>query len=199
MRPRVLVVDNYDSFTYNLVQYLGQLGAQVEVFRNDAIDVLGIADRSPDGIVLSPGPGAPKSSGVSMEVAREQPGNCPILGICLGHQIIGEVFGGNVVRNEAILHGKASSVFHRDEGLFAGLSIPFPAGRYHSLVVERESKPECLEETAWTEQGEIMGLRHRTLPIEGVQFHPESVLTPDGSVILRNWLNRLRAASGRRG
>ncbi|ACG75372.1 glutamine amidotransferase of anthranilate synthase [Anaeromyxobacter sp. K] len=188
-RPvRLLLVDNYDSFTFNLVQYLGELGAEVEVFRNDEIDVPGIRARRPDALVLSPGPCTPDQAGVTLEVLRTLSGALPILGVCLGHQAIGQAFGGKVVRNVRIVHGKASPVHHRGEGLYAGLPAPFQAGRYHSLVVERESLPDALEITSWTEEGEIMGLRHRALDVEGVQFHPESILTLDGKRLLGNWL-----------
>ncbi len=189
--PRLLVIDNYDSFTFNLVQYLGELGAEVEVFRNDAIDVAGIRRRRPRGLVFSPGPCTPTEAGVTVPAVRQLAGEIPILGVCLGHQAIGQAFGGRVVRNFRIVHGKASPVRHRGRGLFEGLPSPFPAGRYHSLVVERRSLPAALAVTAWTEEGEIMGLRHRRLEVEGVQFHPESVLTPDGKRLLANWLSRL--------
>jgi anthranilate synthase component 2 len=192
MRPRVLLVDNYDSFTFNLVQYLGELGARVEVFRNDQIDVEGIRARRPDGLVLSPGPCTPSEAGVTLEAIRALAGSLPILGVCLGHQAIGQAFGGKVVRNRRIVHGKPSPVVHRGRGLYAGLPSPFQAGRYHSLVVERRSLPRALAVTSWTREGEIMGLRHRRLDVEGVQFHPESVLTAHGKALLANWLARLR-------
>lgn len=197
-RPRVLLLDNYDSFTFNLVQYLGELGAAVEVFRNDRIDVAGIRARRPVGLVLSPGPCTPDEAGVTLEAIAALSGALPLLGVCLGHQAIGQAFGGRVVRNARILHGKASPVHHRGDGLYAGLPAPFQAGRYHSLVVERETLPACLEITAWTAEGEIMGLRHRTLEVEGVQFHPESILTTEGKALLANWLARLEPASRRR-
>ncbi len=190
-RPRLLVVDNYDSFTFNLVQYLGELGAEVEVFRNDAIDVEGIRRRRPRGLVLSPGPCTPDEAGITVPAIRALAGQIPILGVCLGHQAIGRAFGGEVVRNFRIVHGKASPVRHRGVGIFAGLPSPFLAGRYHSLVVRRSSLPRALQVTAWTDEGEIMGLRHRTLEVEGVQFHPESVLTGEGKKLLANWLARL--------
>jgi len=189
--PRVLVVDNYDSFTFNLVQFLGELGAEVEVFRNDAIDVAGLRSRRPDGLVLSPGPCTPDQAGVTLAAIGALAGALPILGVCLGHQAIGQAFGGRVVRNARIVHGKASPVRHRGRGLFAGLPSPFDAGRYHSLVVERKSLPSALVITAWTDEGEIMGLRHRRLDVEGVQFHPESILTEGGQALLGNWLERL--------
>lgn len=191
----LLMIDNYDSFTYNVVQYLGELGADVHVVRNDEIAVADIEALAPEKIVISPGPCTPNEAGVSMEVIRTYAGRLPILGICLGHQSIGQVFGGKVVRARAVMHGKTSPIFHRGEGVFSGLSEPFEATRYHSLVVERESLPDCLEVTAWTqtESGqvdEIMGLRHRELAIEGVQFHPESILTAHGHDLLRNFLEQ---------
>jgi anthranilate synthase/aminodeoxychorismate synthase-like glutamine amidotransferase len=195
---RVLLIDNYDSFTFNLVQYLGELGAAVEVFRNDRIDVPGIRARRPDGLLLSPGPCTPAEAGVTLEAVAALAGALPVLGVCLGHQAIGQAFGGRVIRNARIVHGKASPVHHRGDGLYAGLSAPFQAGRYHSLVVERATLPRCLEITAWTDQGEIMGLRHRTLEVEGVQFHPESILTVEGKALLANWLGRLRPTPARR-
>jgi anthranilate synthase component 2 len=191
--PRLLLVDNYDSFTFNLVQYLGELGGKVAVFRNDAIDVAGIRAARPDALVISPGPCTPDEAGVSLAAIRELAGELPVLGVCLGHQAIGQAFGGRVVRNARIVHGKASPVLHRGEGIFRGVPSPFAAGRYHSLVVERKSLPRELQVTAWTREGEIMGLRHRRLDVEGVQFHPESVLTGHGKALLANWLERLRA------
>ena len=196
MKPRLVLVDNYDSFTWNLVQYLGELGADVRVFRNDAIDVAGIRRLRPAALVVSPGPCTPDEAGVSLAAIRELSGELPILGVCLGHQAIGQAFGGKVVRNDRIVHGKASPVLHRGEGLYAGLPTPFDAGRYHSLVVERSSLPRALAVTSWTREGEVMGLRHRTLDVEGVQFHPESVLTTHGKALLGNWLARV--GSGRR-
>ncbi len=189
--PRLLLVDNYDSFTFNLVQILGELGADVDVFRNDRIDVAGIRERRPDGLVLSPGPCTPDQAGVTLEAIGALAGDLPILGVCLGHQAIGQAFGGRVVRNRRIVHGKASPVRHRGRGTYAGIPSPFLAGRYHSLVVERRTLPRCLAVTAWTDEGEIMGLRHRALDVEGVQFHPESILTGDGRALLANWLRRL--------
>ena len=194
--PRLLLVDNYDSFTWNLVQYLGELGADVEVFRNDQIDVAGIRARAPDGLVLSPGPCTPTEAGVTLEAIGALGGDLPILGVCLGHQAIGQAYGGKVIRNFRIVHGKASPVLHAGAGLFAGLPSPFEAGRYHSLVVERETLPEVLEVTAWTAEGEIMGVRHRVLDVEGVQFHPESILTGEGKRLLGNWVARLRGDGG---
>jgi anthranilate synthase component 2 len=193
---RLLLIDNYDSFTFNLVQYLGELGAELEVFRNDEISVEEIRAKRPDGVVLSPGPCTPDDAGVTLPAIRALAGELPILGVCLGHQAIGQAFGGKVVRNFRIVHGKSSPVRHAGAGLFAGLPSPFEAGRYHSLVVERESLPEALEVTAWTDEGEIMGLRHRTLDVEGVQFHPESILTVEGKRLLGNWLARLRVEEG---
>jgi anthranilate synthase component 2 len=199
MKPRLLLLDNYDSFTFNLVQYLGELGAEVEVFRNDRIDVAGIRRRRPQGLVISPGPCTPDEAGVTLEAIRALAGELPILGVCLGHQAIGQAFGGRVVRNRRIVHGKASPVHHRGRGLYAGLPSPFPAGRYHSLVVERRSLPRALAVTAWTREGEIMGLRHRRLEVDGVQFHPESILTERGKALLENWLGRLgRGPAARR-
>jgi anthranilate synthase/aminodeoxychorismate synthase-like glutamine amidotransferase len=191
---RLLLVDNYDSFTFNLVQYLGELGAAVEVFRNDRIDVAGIRSRRPRGVVLSPGPCTPDEAGVTLEAVRALAGEVPILGVCLGHQAIGQAFGGRVVRNARIVHGKASPVLHRREGLYRGLPSPFLAGRYHSLVVDRRTVPRSLAITAWTREGEIMGLRHRGFDVEGVQFHPESILTEHGKALLGNWLGRLGRA-----
>jgi len=189
--PRLLLVDNYDSFTFNLVQYLGELGADVDVFRNDAIDVAGIRARRPDGLVLSPGPCTPDQAGVTLAAIREMAGDLPILGVCLGHQAIGQAFGGRVVRNFRIVHGKASPVLHGGAGIYAGVPSPFLAGRYHSLVVERATLPAALRVTSWTEEGEIMGLRHEVLDVEGVQFHPESILTEPGKTLLGNWLRRI--------
>jgi anthranilate synthase component II len=191
MSPRLLLVDNYDSFTFNLVQYLGELGARIEVFRNDAIDVAGIRARKPDGLVFSPGPCTPDEAGVTLAAIRELAGALPILGVCLGHQAIGQAFGGKVIRNFRILHGKSSPVRHGGAGLYEGVPSPFEAGRYHSLVVERETLPADLEVTSWTDEGEIMGLRHRALDVEGVQFHPESILTSEGKKLLGNWLGRV--------
>ena len=191
----LLLIDNYDSFTFNLAQYLGELGQDVKVLRNDAVDVAGIRALAPQHIVISPGPGTPDQAGVSLELIRDLAGAIPILGVCLGHQAIGQAFGGKVIRAKEIMHGKTSPVRHRGEGVFAGLPDPFEATRYHSLVVERASLPDCLEITAWTEHAdgsfdEIMGLRHKALPIEGVQFHPESILTRHGHDLLRNFLQQ---------
>jgi anthranilate synthase/aminodeoxychorismate synthase-like glutamine amidotransferase len=191
MTPRVLVVDNYDSFTFNLVQYLGELGAAVEVFKNDGIDVPGIRGRAPAGVLLSPGPCTPNEAGVCLEVLSALAGELPILGVCLGHQAIGQAFGGRVVRAGRLMHGKTSPILHDGRGVFDGLPSPFEATRYHSLLVERDSLPGCLEVSAWTAEGEIMGLRHRELAVEGVQFHPESVLTVEGKRLVANWVRSL--------
>ena len=188
MGARVLVVDNYDSFVYNLVQYLGELGADPVVHRNDAITVDEAVALRPDAVVISPGPGRPADAGVSNAVIERLGRHTPLLGVCLGHQCIGEVFGGHVVRAPRIMHGKTSMVRHRGLGVMAGLSDPFEATRYHSLVVEPSSLPDVLEVTAETEDGVIMGLRHRSLPVEGVQFHPESILTGEGKALLANFL-----------
>ena len=193
MGTRVLVIDNYDSFVYNLVQELGELGADPVVHRNDAIDVAGIRAASPDAILISPGPGRPESAGVSMTVIRELAGEFPILGVCLGHQAIGEVYGGRVVAAPTLMHGKTSPIHHDGRGVFAGLPDPFTATRYHSLVVEPTSVPDILEVTARTPDGVIMGLRHRTLAVEGVQFHPESLLTLEGPSLLSNFLASTRS------
>ncbi len=190
----LLMIDNYDSFTYNLVQYLLELQAEVKVVRNDEISTAEIAAMAPDKIVISPGPCTPNEAGISTAVIERFAGKIPILGVCLGHQCIGQVFGGNVVRARSLMHGKTSPIHHCGVGVFKGLSNPFEATRYHSLVVERESLPDCLEMTAWTLDNsggieEVMGLRHKTLAIEGVQFHPESILTEHGHDLLKNFLN----------
>ncbi len=184
----LLVIDNYDSFTYNLVQYFGELGAEPLVFRNDTIGLERIRELGPEKICISPGPCTPKEAGISNDVIREFGGEVPILGVCLGHQCMGHVFGGEVVRADRLMHGKTSPVKHCGEGIFAGLENPFTATRYHSLIVRRESLPEILEITAETDEGEIMGLRHREMPIYGVQFHPESILTVEGKKLLANFL-----------
>ncbi|MDZ7751266.1 MAG: aminodeoxychorismate/anthranilate synthase component II [Gammaproteobacteria bacterium] len=189
----LLMIDNYDSFTYNLVQYFGELGAEVEVRRNDKVSVADIADLGPERIVISPGPCTPNEAGVSMAVIRHFAGRVPILGVCLGHQSIGQVYGGNVIHAKHIMHGKTSMIHHTGQGVFAGLENPFEATRYHSLVVDEANLPACLEVTAWTEdetgrREEIMGFRHRELAVEGVQFHPESILTAHGHDLLRNFL-----------
>lgn len=185
----ILVIDNYDSFTYNLVQYLGELGARLSVHRNDSITIDRIAKLAPDRILISPGPGEPRDAGISEEVIRRFAGVVPILGVCLGHQAIGEVYGGRIVRAKSIMHGKTSAIRHNGRGIFRGVSNPFDATRYHSLVVERASFPRELVITAETRDREIMGLTHRTLPIYGVQFHPESILTGEGKKILKNFLD----------
>jgi len=185
----LLMIDNYDSFTYNLVQYFGELGAEVEVHRNDRISVADIERRAPDHLVISPGPCTPNEAGISVAAVQQLAGRIPLLGVCLGHQSIGQAFGGKVVAAASLMHGKTSPVEHDGRGLFAGLDNPFVATRYHSLIVERESLPDCLEVTAWTADGTIMGLRHRQLPVWGVQFHPESILTSAGKQLLRNFLN----------
>jgi anthranilate synthase/aminodeoxychorismate synthase-like glutamine amidotransferase len=184
----ILIIDNYDSFTYNLVQYLGEMGAELQVFRNDKITIPEIEKLNLSRIIISPGPGTPQEAGISMEVVRHFAGKFPILGVCLGHQAIGEVFGGKVIRAGRIMHGKTSQIHHDGKTLFQDLPNPFTATRYHSLIVERESLPACFEISAWTDQDEIMGLRHKEYKIEGVQFHPESILTSDGKQLLRNFL-----------
>jgi anthranilate synthase/aminodeoxychorismate synthase-like glutamine amidotransferase len=193
MAPRVLVIDNYDSFTYNLVQYLGELGASTHVVKNDELDVAGIEAFAPDGLLVSPGPCTPDEAGVSVESIQKISGQVPILGVCLGHQAIAQAFGGKIVRAGRLMHGKTSPILHDARGIFASLPSPFEATRYHSLLVERGSLPDCLEVSAWTAEGEIMGLRHRTLAVEGVQFHPESILTSEGKRLVENWVRRLRS------
>jgi anthranilate synthase/aminodeoxychorismate synthase-like glutamine amidotransferase len=188
----LLVIDNYDSFTYNLVQYLGELGQQVRVVRNNEVSVDDVARMFPEYIVISPGPCTPNEAGISLDMIHRLAGKIPILGVCLGHQAIGQAFGGKVIRAQEVVHGRTSRVFHDDKGLFAGLPNPFEATRYHSLVVERSSLPDCLEITAKTWDEEIMGLRHKSLPVEGVQFHPESFLTKVGKDLLRNFLRLAR-------
>ncbi|MNM86952.1 Aminodeoxychorismate/anthranilate synthase component 2 [compost metagenome] len=190
----ILVIDNYDSFTYNLVQYLGELGEEVTVRRNDEIDIDGIKQLAPDHILISPGPCTPNEAGISLEVIENFKGVIPIFGVCLGHQAIGQSFGGNVIRAERLMHGKTSPILHQGVSVFEGLPTPFTATRYHSLLVERETLPDCLEITAETEEGEIMGLRHKEYEVEGVQFHPESIITDHGHQILRNFLSRKAGA-----
>ena len=185
---RLLMIDNYDSFTYNLVQYFGELGAEVEVFRNDEITVEGIAERRPDRLVISPGPCSPAEAGISVAAIRHFAGRLPILGVCLGHQSVGAAFGGRIVRARELMHGKTSVITTTRQGVFRGLPEQFTVNRYHSLAIERASCPAELEVTAWTDDGEIMGVRHRSLAIEGVQFHPESILTEHGHAMLRNFL-----------
>lgn len=189
----ILMIDNYDSFTYNLVQYFGELGAEIKVVRNDEITVAEIAALAPEKIVISPGPCTPNEAGVSIETLQTFAGKIPLLGVCLGHQSIGQAFGGKVIRAPFVMHGKTSPVYHNNTGVFKGLKNPFQATRYHSLVIEKESIPDCLEITAWTQNedgsmAEIMGVKHKTLAVEGVQFHPESILTEHGHDMLRNFL-----------
>ena len=189
----LLMIDNYDSFTYNLVQYLGELGQEVEVYRNDEIDLAQVKKLNPEHIVISPGPCTPNEAGISVPLINEFAGKIPLLGVCLGHQSIGQAFGGKIVKAKTLMHGKTSLIYHINKGVFKDLPNPYTATRYHSLVIERESLPDCLEITAWTldengEFGEIMGVKHKTLPIEGVQFHPESVLTEHGHALLNNFL-----------
>lgn len=188
----LLMIDNYDSFTYNLVQYLAELGQEVKVVRNDAIDLGEVERLAPDYIVISPGPCTPNEAGISLALIKAFAGRIPILGVCLGHQCIGQAYGGRIVHAKALMHGKTSSIYHAGKGVFRGLPNPFTATRYHSLVIERQGLPACLEVTAWTEDGEIMGVRHKTLAVEGVQFHPESVLTEHGHELLRNFLEETR-------
>jgi anthranilate synthase component II len=191
----LLMIDNYDSFTYNLVQYLGELGEDVRVYRNDQISVAEIEKLKPDHIVISPGPCTPNEAGVSVETIQKLGGKIPILGVCLGHQSIGQAYGGKIIRAKQLMHGKTSMIHHAGKGVFAGLPNPFEATRYHSLVIERGGLPEVLEITAWTDDDEIMGVRHKTLPVEGVQFHPESILTQHGHELLANFLKSQRRAA----
>lgn len=189
----LLMIDNYDSFTYNVVQYLAELGADVQVYRNDEITIEQIEALNPERLVISPGPCTPNEAGISMDAIRHFAGKLPILGICLGHQSIGQVYGGDIIRAGRVMHGKVSAVYHNDAGVFRGLSNPLQATRYHSLVIDKNTLPDCLEVTAWTRNDdgsieEIMGVRHKTLPIEGVQFHPESIMTEQGHELLRNFL-----------
>jgi anthranilate synthase component 2 len=186
----LLMIDNYDSFTYNIVQYFGELGENVHTVRNDEISLEQIADMNPDRICISPGPKSPKDAGVSVDVLKEFAGKKPILGVCLGHQAIGEAFGGKIIRAKQVMHGKTSKIAHTGEGVFKGLPSPFTVIRYHSLAIERASLPACLEVTAWTDDGEIMGVRHKEFDIEGVQFHPESILSEHGHAMLKNFLER---------
>lgn len=190
----ILMIDNYDSFTYNIVQYLGELGADVEVYRNDAITLDQIEQMAPEKIVVSPGPCTPSEAGVSIDVIKQFSGRIPILGVCLGHQAIGQAFGGDVVRARQVMHGKLSPVYHDNQGVFSGLQNPVTVTRYHSLVIDRETLPDCLEVTAWTQHedgsvDEIMGVRHKMLAVEGVQFHPESILSEQGHQLLKNFLD----------
>ncbi len=194
----IIVIDNYDSFTYNLVQYLGELGteltvaAEIQVYRNDQIDIDKITQLQPQGIVISPGPGRPEDAGISLDLIQQLGQDLPILGVCLGHQSIGQVFGGEIVSAPVLMHGKTSEIYHQGTGIFQGVENPFPATRYHSLVIERESIPEILEVTAWVEDGTVMGIKHRNYShIQGVQFHPESILTTSGKQLLHNFLKSL--------
>lgn len=184
----LVILDNYDSFTYNLVQYFGELGAEMKVFRNDVISVEEVHDLNPARICISPGPCTPNEAGISMELIREFGSKLPILGVCLGHQSIGQVYGGDVVRADRLMHGKTSPIHHQEQSVFKGMNDPFEATRYHSLIVKRDTLPDCLTVTAWTEEGEIMGLMHKEHPVHGVQFHPESILTQDGKKLLENFL-----------
>ena len=192
----ILMIDNYDSFTYNLVQYLGQLGEEVVVRRNDEITLTEIEDMKPEAIFLSPGPCSPQEAGITVDIVRQFHKGIPILGVCLGHQAIASAFGARVVRAGRIMHGKTSPILNDGRTIFEGLASPFPAGRYHSLIVERETLPDCLEISAETAEGEIMGLRHRRWPVEGIQFHPESILTPGGKRIIKNFLKLLDSKRG---
>jgi len=188
----LLMIDNYDSFTYNLVQYFGELGETIEVFRNDTISIAEIEKLKPECLIISPGPGRPANAGISLEAIRHFRAMMPILGVCLGHQCIGEAFGGSIVSAPRLMHGKTSPIHHHRQGLFEGLSNPFEATRYHSLVIDRQSLPECLIINAWTSEQEIMGVRHRDYPVYGVQFHPESILTREGKLLLTNFLRLAR-------
>jgi len=195
VRAVLLMIDNYDSFTYNVVQYFGELGAQVQVFRNDAISIAEIESLGPAQIVISPGPCTPSEAGISMEVISHFAGRIPLLGICLGHQSIGQVYGGEIIRAKKVMHGKLSAIHHSGQGVFTGLTMPFTATRYHSLVIDAKSLPDCLDVTAWTEDengdiDEIMGVRHKELAVEGVQFHPESILSEHGHALLNNFLSQ---------
>jgi anthranilate synthase/aminodeoxychorismate synthase-like glutamine amidotransferase len=185
----ILVIDNYDSFTFNLVQYLGELGAEMQVFRNDRITVEQAAALKPEKILVSPGPCTPKEAGISCDIIRAFGPRLPVFGVCLGHQSIGEVYGGHVIRADRLMHGKTSPIIHEGKSVFKGLPSPFDATRYHSLIIERSTLPDCLEITAWTAEGEIMGVKHKELPVHGVQFHPESILTVEGKKLLQNFLD----------
>lgn len=184
----ILMIDNYDSFTYNLVQYFGELGAELNVYRNDALTINDIRKMKPERIVISPGPGRPDGAGISLDIINEFAGEIPILGVCLGHQCIGQAYGGKIVRAQKLMHGKTSKIKHNNKGLFAGVSYPFDATRYHSLVIDPKTLPKCLDVTAWTYDKEIMGVQHKKYPLWGVQFHPESILTGEGKKILANFL-----------
>ena len=192
----LLMIDNYDSFTYNLVQYFGELGEDVRVYRNDAITLAEIAALKPARIVVSPGPCSPNEAGISVPAIKEFAGRIPLLGVCLGHQSIGAAFGGDIVHARQLMHGKTSPVHHHDIGVFRGLPNPLTVTRYHSLAIKRETLPDCLEVTAWTDDGEIMGVRHKTLAVEGVQFHPESILTDCGHEMLKNFLDQTASGAG---
>ncbi|WP_419960541.1 anthranilate synthase component II [Psychrobacillus sp. BM2] len=192
----ILMIDNYDSFTYNLVQYIGELGIEVKVVRNDELTIAAIQEMNPQVIVVSPGPRTPNDAGISLEVITFFAGKIPILGVCLGHQAIGQAFGGRIIRADRLMHGKVSPVFHDSRGVNADMPNPFLATRYHSLLVERESLPDCLEITAWTEEGEIMGLRHKKYALEGVQYHPESIMTEEGKRIIRNFVETYSFIAG---
>lgn len=185
----ILVIDNYDSFTFNLVQYLGELGAEMQVYRNDRITVAQAVALNPERVLVSPGPCTPKEAGISCDIIREFGPRLPLFGVCLGHQAIGDVYGGNVVRADRLMHGKTSPIIHEGKSVFKGLPSPFDATRYHSLIIERDSIPACLEITAWTAEGEIMGVEHKEYPVHGVQFHPESILTVEGKKLLQNFLD----------
>jgi anthranilate synthase/aminodeoxychorismate synthase-like glutamine amidotransferase len=184
----ILVIDNYDSFTYNLVQYLGEMGVQIEVARNDELTVEEILEKNPDHLVISPGPCSPKEAGISVDIIKKIGGKIPILGVCLGHQSIGYAYGGDIIRAKKLMHGKTSQISHDEKGVFKGMPNPFKATRYHSLAIKKETLPDCLVVTAESEEGEIMGVRHKSLPVEGVQFHPESILTESGRTLLRNFI-----------
>ncbi|NKE07879.1 MULTISPECIES: aminodeoxychorismate/anthranilate synthase component II [Mesobacillus] len=190
----ILMIDNYDSFTYNLVQYLGEMGEELKVIRNDQTSIKGITELDPQFLMISPGPCSPNEAGISLEAIKNFSGKTPVFGVCLGHQSIAQVFGGDVVRAERLMHGKTSMVYHDGKTIFEGLENPFPAARYHSLIVKKETLPDCLEVSAWTEEGEIMAIRHKTLPVEGVQFHPESILTTPGKQLLRNFIAHYKTA-----
>ena len=185
----ILVIDNYDSFTYNLVQYLGELGAEMRVFRNDEITVEQAVALNPEKVLVSPGPCTPKEAGISCDIIQEFGPRLPVLGVCLGHQCIGDVYGGKIIRADRLMHGKTSPMLHEEQSVFKGLPSPFDATRYHSLIIERETLPDCLEITAWTDEGEIMGVLHKEHPVHGVQFHPESILTMEGKMLLQNFLD----------
>ncbi|WP_010309043.1 aminodeoxychorismate/anthranilate synthase component II [Kurthia senegalensis] len=184
----ILMIDNYDSFTYNLVQYFGELGQEVRVVRNDAVTIEDITTLAPDMLVISPGPCTPNDAGMSLEIIKTFAGCIPLFGVCLGHQAIAQVFGGDVVRADTLMHGKTSPIFHENKGVHNGLNNPYNATRYHSLIVKKETLPKCLEVTAWTKQGEIMGIRHKQMAVEGVQFHPESIMTEGGKALLQNFI-----------